>query len=243
MSNPAIDQPRGLRLFGVGIHIDASWLIFAAFIAWQITSGYFPELEGLSRSAYWTVAALVVVGLSLSILLHEMAHTLAGRAMGMRIDRIRLYMFGGVAELRHEPRTALSEMLMALAGPIMSVVVSFGLRGVSTTLQGGTAPVELMIALDYLADLNLVLAIFNMIPAFPLDGGRVLRSAIWMVSGRVGFATRIAASIGQGLGLLLMAYAVYLLVRGQWGAGSWNLLLGMLLVQMAAMGKRAAPQD
>ena len=102
---------------------------------------------------------------------------------------------------------------------------------------------ELLIALDYLAFLNLMLAIFNMIPAFPLDGGRVLRSLIWMFSGRVGFATRIAATIGQGLGLLLMAYAVYLLIRNQWGSGSWNLLLGMMIVQMAAVGKRSAPQD
>lgn len=242
MTYQAVDRPRGLRLFGVGINIDPSWLIFALFVGWQVSTGYFPELEGLSRTAYLTVAVLVVLGLSVSILLHEMAHTLTGRAMGMTINRITLYMFGGVAELRHEPRTAVSELLMALAGPVLSVVLSFVLRFAAGAAQGA-APVEAVLALDYLADLNLVLALFNMIPAFPLDGGRVLRSIIWLFSRRLGLATRIAAWLGQGFGMLMMLGGVYLAARGQMGSGLWYIVLGLLIARMAATSRRAAPQD
>lgn len=243
MSYPVTGRPtQGLRLFGIDIRIDPSWLLFAAFVGWQVSTGYFPELQGMSRGAYVTVAILVVIGLSLSILLHEMAHTLAGRAMGMTINRITLYMFGGVAELRHEPRTGLSELLMALAGPALSVVLSFALKALSISLQGA-APVEIVLTVDYLADINLVLAIFNMIPAFPLDGGRVLRALIWMVTGRVGFATRIAATLGQGFGIVLMLLGLYFALMGGIGSGIWYVLLGVLMLRMATAGRRYAPAD
>lgn len=243
MSHSITEKPvGGLRLFGVGINIDPSWLLFAVFVGWQVSSGYFPELEGLSRGAYVTVAVLVVLGLSLSILLHEMAHTLAGRAMGMTINRITLYMFGGVAELRHEPRTGLSELIMALAGPVLSVVLSFVLKALSVALQG-EAPVEVVLSLDYLADINLILAIFNMIPAFPLDGGRVLRALIWIATKRVGFATRIAATLGQGFGVLLMLLGGYFVLMGGLGSGIWYVLLGLLMLRMASAGRRYAPED
>ena len=116
----------GLRLFGVGVNIDSTWLIFALFIGWQLLD----EFKGLPSTTALTATALIVLGLSVSIFLHEMAHTLTGRALGMRIDRITLYMFGGVAELHEEPRTGGSEFLMAIAGPLLSVALWLALSAV-----------------------------------------------------------------------------------------------------------------
>jgi Zn-dependent protease len=244
MSYPLSERlPSAFRLFGVGVNIDASWLIFAVFIGSQIFTGGVPQLQGLGPGSYIAVAIIVVLGLSLSILFHEMAHTLTGRAFGMRIDRITLYMFGGVAELGHEPRTAISELLMALAGPVFSVVLSFVLGAMVQPLAAAHAPIELILAVSFLSTINLWLAIFNMIPAFPLDGGRVLRSLIWLFTRRIGMATRIAAVLGQGFGGLLMLYGGYLAITGSVGAGIWDVVLGFLLMRMAAASRRAAPID
>jgi Zn-dependent protease len=243
MSLPVAQPARGpLRLFGVEIAVDPSWLIFAAFVGWTVFNQYLPELRGFSQSAYLLVAALVVVGLSLSILLHEMAHTFAGRAMGMTVDKITLYMFGGVAHLRYEPHSALAELVMALAGPLLSVALSFGLKAAVIPLNG-VAPLPVVLSVDYLADLNMILAVFNMIPAFPMDGGRVLRSLIWMFTRKLGRATRIAATLGQGFGVLLILRGGYYAVTGDVSSGLWSAVLGVMLMRMAGDSRRNAPVD
>lgn len=166
----------GFRVLGIEIRVRLSWLILALLLAWSLASGAFPEIYGgLPTASYWGMAVIVVAGLGASIVLHELAHSLVARAFGLPIDRITLFLLGGVAELREEPRTPWSELLMAVAGPAFSVALGLGLgllsRRVAPQADGG----ELAAALDYLAQINLVLAVFNMVPAFPLDGGRVLR--------------------------------------------------------------------
>jgi Zn-dependent protease len=240
MTYPLSEPRRGLRLFGVGVNIDPSWLIFAAFIGYQLL-GEFGNL-GLVGSV--TAAVLAVLGLSVSIFLHEMSHTLTGRALGMRIDRITLYMFGGVAEMHEEPRTGGAEFLMAIAGPLFSVVLWKLLALLGPVLIQMHAPAPLIVATDVVSELNLYLAIFNMIPAFPMDGGRVLRSLIWMVTGRLGFATRIAATLGQVFGGILILWGIWMsLLGGDIFAGLWRIVLGALLMRMAAAGRRAAVED
>ena len=237
----AVQPPaRGLRLFGVGVNIDPTWLIFALFIGSQ----FWGEVRALGMASSLIIAVLMVLGLSVSILLHELAHTLTGRAFGMRIDRITLHVFGGIAELHEEPKTAISELLMAAAGPLLSVVLYFVLKAMVAPLTLMQAPAELTLAVGYLAELNLVLAIFNMVPAYPMDGGRVLRSLIWLFTGRLGLATRIAATLGQGFGVLLMIWGAYVAVfGGDIFAGLWRIVLGAMLMRMAKAGHRAAPQD
>jgi Zn-dependent protease len=243
MSLPVAEPARSpLRLFGVEVAIDPSWLIFAAFVGWSVFQSVLPELQGANQGAYVLVAAMVVVGLTLSILLHEMAHTFAGRAMGMTIDKITLYVFGGVAHLRYEPHSALAEFVMALAGPLLSVALSFALGAAATALNG-SAPMPVVLAIDYLGQLNLILAIFNMIPAFPMDGGRVLRSLIWMFTRKLGRATRIAATLGQGFGVLLILRGGWYAVTGDIGSGMWSAILGVMLMRMAGDSRRNAPID
>ena len=239
MSYPVSQRlPSAFRLFGVGVNIDSSWLIFAVFVGWQVNR----ELVGLSPAMMITTSVLVVIGLSLSILLHELSHTLVGRAFGMQIDRITLYMFGGVAELGHEPRTAISELLMALAGPAFSVLLWLVLGAMVAPMEAAHARAELTLATRYLSDINLTLAVFNMIPAFPLDGGRVLRSLIWLFTRRIGLATRIAAALGLIFGGLLLLFGLWEIVRGEF-TGAWQVVLGLLLMRMANASRKAAPLD
>jgi Zn-dependent protease len=240
MTYPLTEPRRGLRLFGVGVNIDASWLMFALFIGWQLSD----EFKNLGPAMALSVAVLIVIGLSVSILLHEMAHTLVGRAFGMQIDRITLFMFGGVAELKEEPRTAVSELFMALAGPALSVLLWLILAKLQMPLAQASAPPQVQLAVQELAQLNLYLAIFNMIPAYPMDGGRVLRSLIWLFSGRRGMATRFSGLLGQGFGALLILWGIYVaLFYGDYFSGLWRIVLGAMLMRMAAAGRRAAVED
>lgn len=218
------------RLLGVEINVHASWVLIALLIAWSLASGAFPALyEGLPAGGYWLMALIAVVGLAVSIVLHELAHTLVGRAYGLSVDRITLFLFGGVAELHEEPKAPRAELLMALAGPALSVVLGFVFALAAGALQAAGSARELSGALAYLAMLNWVLAAFNMVPAFPLDGGRVMRAIIWMVTGKADRATRIAARIGMTLALALMLGGVALALFGGLASGLWWVLIGLFL--------------
>lgn len=218
------------RLLGVEINIHVSWVLFALLIAWSLASGAFPALyEGLPTSGYWVMAVIAVIGLAVSIILHEMAHTLVGRAFGMSVDRITLFIFGGVAELHDEPKAPKAELLMALAGPAFSVVLSFVFALTAGALQAADVAPEFSGAFAYLATLNIVLAAFNMAPAFPLDGGRVLRAIIWMATRNADRATLIAARIGSGFALALMLAGVALALFAGLASGLWWVLIGLFL--------------
>src|SRR5690606_1644322 len=167
-------------LLGFEIRFDLTWLIIVGLIVWSLSVGYFPHAHAdLPASSYFWMGVVGAIGLFASILLHELAHSVVGRRMGMRIQGITLFAFGGAAELTEEPETARAEFFMAIAGPVMSVVLAglFYLGGVVLTAAGG--PPAIAAVLGYLVVINLVLAAFNLLPGFPLDGGRVLRAALW----------------------------------------------------------------
>ncbi|MDE2487365.1 MAG: site-2 protease family protein [Alphaproteobacteria bacterium] len=217
------------RLFGIDIRINASWLVIAVLVAWSLATGALPEVyKGLSAGGYWLMAALVVLGLALSIIFHEVAHTLVARAFGMQVDRITLFLFGGVADLKTEPPSALSELLMAAAGPAFSLVASLALAVAAGVGQAAHAT-SAAAALAYLATLNFVLAIFNMTPAFPLDGGRVLRAILWMITRSADRATRIAASVSGVIALAMIGFGLAGVLLGHGVAGLWWVLIGFFL--------------
>ena len=232
-------QIASFHLFGVTIDVQLSWALVALLIATSLASGSFPLLyAGMPATAYWAMAAIVVIGLGASIVLHELAHTLVGRAMGMPIHHITLFMFGGVAELEQEPKAARIELAMALAGPALSIVLGLGLGFLASALKGGGGPAAVADAFGYLATLNLVLAGFNMVPAFPMDGGRVLRALVWMFTGRLDRATRIATALGEGFGVLLVALGIVGALLGQIVGGLWWILIGFF-IHSAARASRA----
>lgn len=228
-----------IKLLGVPVRVNLAWLLVAVLIGWSLAMGSLPVVyAGLSDRTYRAMAAIIIGGVGLSILLHELAHTLVGRAMGISVERITLFVFGGVAELHEEPRSALSELGVALAGPILSVILSGILGFTAGAAQVAGAPVLVVGSLTFIATLNLVMAIFNLLPAFPLAGGRVVRAVLWRLTGNLDRATRIATGLGQILAILLMAVGLVQAVRGTLEGGLWTILIGVVL-QYAALDARA----
>jgi Zn-dependent protease len=224
------------RLLGIPVSIDASWLIILALLTLSLASvfpvllqDYFPGVPNLAPYEYWImglVAALVFFG---CILLHELGHAVVARSQGIPIRGITLFLFGGVAEMTDEPTSAKGEFLMAIAGPLVSVALAIGLGVLAVVGYGGGWPHPLVIILSYLSFINLLVLAFNLIPAFPLDGGRVLRSILWGATGDVQRATRWAALLGQGFAWLLIAWGVLQFFTGNWLGGIWMGLIGMFL--------------
>lgn len=223
------------RVFGFEVRVDASWAIIAALVVWSLRFGLFPAwYPGLRPSSYWWMGILGALGLFGSIVAHELAHSLVARRHGIRMKGITLFIFGGVAEMPHEPPNARSELLMAIAGPIASILTGFLSYGLYLAGRGPW-PVELAGILAYLAWINWILAAFNLLPAFPLDGGRVLRAALWHFKGNLPRATRIASRIGGGFGLALMVLAVLQLFAGNFVGAVWWFLIGMFLRSASQM--------
>jgi len=227
-------------LLGFRIGLDASWFILAFLIVWSLSTGYFPAvIEGLPQVTYLWMGVLGALGLFASLIFHELAHAVVARQYDLRISGITLFVFGGVAQLEEEPRTAKAEFLVAIAGPIASILLSALFFGITASgLFSGIAP--LLAVTGYLALINFVLAAFNLVPAFPLDGGRILRAILWWWSGNMSRATRMAATVGGGLGIALMAFGAYNAFTGIVVAGMWQILIGFFIYRAAGMAREQA---
>lgn len=231
------------ELLGFKVRVDASWLLLAVLIVWTLAAGYFPAAApDLDPATYWWMGILGLLGLAFSIVVHELAHALVARRDRMPIRGITLFVFGGVAEMTGEPTSAGGEFRMAIAGPVMSLAVAavfYGLAGLTGGLADEAAPPSPAGAVfAYLANLNLLLAVFNLVPAFPLDGGRILRAALWGWRGDILWATRIAAGAGALFGLLLIALGLVTAIGGNVVGGVWWFVLG-LFVRAAALSQVA----
>lgn len=224
------------RIAGIAIRIDASWLILAVLVTWSLAAGVFPrQYEGLPRNVYWTMGALGALGLFASILFHEISHAIVARRRGVKMNGITLFIFGGVAEMESEPEDARTELLTAIAGPIATVVLIAVLAPLAALAEMQQWPIPARGIVWYLAVINVILLVFNLIPAFPLDGGRVLRAALWMRRGNVRSATRTASSIGSAFALVLIILGVVRFIGGDFIGGMWSFLIGSFL-RTAASG-------
>tara|TARA_R110002110_G_scaffold39086_9_gene126742 strand:+ start:1867 stop:3000 length:1134 start_codon:yes stop_codon:yes gene_type:complete len=223
-------QIKLFRLAGFDVNIDVSWIFIALLVSWTLASGYFPQIyPGLAPLTYWSMGIVGAAGLFLSIILHELSHSLIARRFDIPISGITLFIFGGVAHMEKEPPTARSELFMAIAGPIASLALSIFFYGVAAAATVLGAPETVSGVAGYLALINLLVAVFNMVPAFPLDGGRVYRAWLWGRSGDIAQATKRAAGVGQFFGLVLIALGVFSLFTGNLVAGIWWGLIGLFL--------------
>ncbi|MDP2306826.1 MAG: site-2 protease family protein [Pseudomonadota bacterium] len=223
-----------LRLFGFQVRADAGWLIIALFVTWSLALGAFPAIvPGLSAGVYWVMGFVGAMGLFASILLHEVSHALVARRYGLETRFITLWLFGGVAETVSEPPSALVELRVALAGPLCSFLLAIAAMALGLAVDYAGLPVAVASLLVYLGWMNLVLAIFNMLPGFPLDGGRVLRAILWQVRGDLYSATRAASRVGQGIGIFLMAAGVLVGLGGNLLGALWWILIGSFLRRAA----------
>jgi Zn-dependent protease/predicted transcriptional regulator len=226
------------RIFGIRIGINWSWLVVFALISWTLAAGVFPETNpGLSDGAYIAMAIVAAVLFFASLLLHELGHAFEAQREGMEIEGITLWLFGGVAKFKGMFPSAGAEFRIAIAGPLVSLVLgvlfSLGAWTISTT-----DAVDAVAA--WLGYINLALLVFNLLPALPLDGGRVLRSALWHFRGDFLTATRAAARIGRGFGFLLIAGGIFMFVFQGSFSGAWLAFIGWFLLQAATAEDRYA---
>jgi Zn-dependent protease/CBS domain-containing protein len=220
------------RIAGIEVRIDSSWVVIALLITYSMylrLSVLYPELSGGGAVALAIVSAVLFFG---SVLIHELAHALVAQARGIRVQDITLFLFGGATRARVESRGPGDEFLIALVGPLTSGLLA-ALFGIVAGLGGDVLSRPLAGTLGYLAWVNLVLAGFNLVPGFPLDGGRLLRSAIWKATGSLARATQIASLAGQAVGWLLVAAGVASLLGGNLAGGIWFAFIGWFLVQAA----------
>ena len=214
------------RVIGIPIYLHFSWLIIFGLIAWTLSTGYFPaQSPDLPASSYWAKGLVASLLFFVSILLHELGHAVVALRQGLRTRSITLFVFGGVAQLEKDPKDGRTEFWMAAAGPVASLALA-GLFYALASLPF-LGPSVAAVA-KYLALINLMLALFNLVPAFPMDGGRLLRGALWGPLGKAR-ATRIASGAGTLFAFLLIFAGVFSLLRGDSLGGLWYILIGWFI--------------
>ena len=228
-----------IRVRGIPIGLNYSWfaifLLITATLATYVFPGLYPEW---STASHWMIGLATSLLFFLSLLVHELAHSLVAQTMGIEVREITLFIFGGAARISREASPPRAETVMALAGPLASLGLAGVFALVWVLLEGVVEPLSAMGY--YLCVINLLLAAFNLLPGFPLDGGRVLRSAVWWRTGNYKKATRIAGRAGQTLGLLFVVGGVPLGVLYYWFNGMWSILIGGFLWVAATASLRQA---
>ena len=225
------------RAFGISLRLNYSWFFIFALVTWALAAEYFP-----ASYPSWSLATKIGAGILTSILFftsvlaHELAHSIVAQRKGIPVRSITLFIFGGVSQITEEPKKPKDEFRMAIAGPLTSLVIGGICWGGWFWLHGMTGPAEFVSAVAYwLGLINIFLAVFNLIPGFPLDGGRMLRSVLWGRSGNLHNATKTASNIGRGVGYAFIFGGIFLIFRGSWFNGLWLAFIGWFL-ENAAVG-------
>lgn len=220
------------RLAGIPIGVQPLWLLIVVLIAWSLGAVYYPEeVPGIAPAAAYALGLLSTLLLFASILLHELGHSVVARRHGVEIEEIDLWLLGGVARMRGYPKAAGDELRFALAGPAVTLAIALGF-GVLAAALPSSAPDALRAIVEYQAFVNAAILVFNMLPAFPLDGGRVARALIWRRSGDLRRATAAAASIGRGFGYAMIGLGVLGAAAGAVG-GIWLAAIGFFVILAA----------
>jgi Zn-dependent protease len=225
------------RVFGIEIKLDYSWFIVFILVTWSLAGQYFPGMyPSWPAGVYWAMGVITAVLFFSSVLVHELAHSLVSKASGVPVRDITLFIFGGAAQISEEPKTAGREFLMALVGPLTSLVVAafFGLLW----LIGGVLSPYLRALSFWLAGINVSLGLFNLIPGFPLDGGRVFRAIVWAITGDLRRATRIATGLGRMVAFGFILVGLWQFFGGNWANGLWTAFIGWFLENAATVSNR-----
>jgi len=222
------------RIRGIPVGLDPSWFLVFILTTWTLATSYFPgEFQGWPKTQYWIVGAATAVLFFASIVLHELGHSVVALRYKIPVRSITLYLFGGVAQIATEPTSAATEFWIAIAGP----AVSLALAALFRLLESVVSSLAPALALArYLAYINGSVALFNLIPGFPLDGGRVFRAVIWHFTRNLRRATLVAATLGRGIGSLFILAGVWRLLTGNVGHGLWIAFIGWFL-ENAAMAQ------
>jgi len=222
------------RLFGFNVRIDSSWIIILFLVIWSLAEGFFPaRFAELGGQTYWMMAIAGAIGLFASIIIHEFSHAFIARKYGLKIQNITLFVFGGVAEMKEEPHSPKVEFLMAIAGPIASLLLWVLFNTLHRIGSAMEAPLPITGVLGYLGMINLLLAIFNMLPAFPTDGGRVLRAFLWWRKKDIRWATQMASRISLFFAVSIIFIGFVNMIANNIIGGIWWILIGSFLFSAA----------
>jgi len=225
------------KIRGIDINIDPSWLIIFALVVFTLSGAYFPQqYPGWPNWLYWVIGTITGVLFFASVLGHELSHSLIAMRQGGKVRSITLFIFGGIAQIAEEPDNPRKEFVMAIMGPVSSLVIAFVFFIIWVSLRSISEPIGALAR--YLAIINVILAVFNLIPGFPLDGGRVLRAVIWSTSKNLKTATRIASRVGQSIAVLFILFGILLIFRGLWLNGFWFIFIGWFLYSAAVKSYR-----
>ncbi|HET8786572.1 MAG TPA: site-2 protease family protein [Candidatus Limnocylindrales bacterium] len=223
-----------LRLFrvaGIDVAIHASWLVIFALVTWSLATAYFPNaVRDATTTQVWILGVIASLLLFASVLVHELAHSIVAKSRGIDVHSITLFIFGGVSNLTGEAKRPSVEFLIAIVGPLTSFLIAAISYGVVVVADDSRMVVAVA---SYLALINLVLGLFNLVPGFPLDGGRVLRSIIWRATGDQQRATRIAVGVGQAVAWLLIVFGFWRVLIGDLFGGLWTIAIGWFLQSAA----------
>jgi Zn-dependent protease/CBS domain-containing protein len=226
---------RIVSIADIPVYVHASWLAVYGLLTWTLAVGYFPRaLPGVSTGAYWVSGLIAALLLFASVLLHEVAHAVVARGHGLRVRGITLHVFGGVSALDDEPPTPRAEFLIAIVGP----VTSFATAGALAVLAAsGVVPAGVPAAIvQYLVGINIAVGVFNLVPGFPLDGGRLLRAALWQWQGSLPRATYRASQVGTAFAFALMGLGTLQVLAGALVGGLWLIFIGLFLRTAADAG-------
>lgn len=225
------------RIAGIEIGVHYSWLLAFVLIAWSLALGFFPQYyPGWGAATYWFIGILAALFLFVSVLIHELAHSLVAISRGLPVHSITLFIFGGVSNIEGEPEKPQVEFAMSVVGPLASFVLAGLFWGLQQVAGEEGSPLSAM--LGYLALINAILGGFNLLPGFPLDGGRVLRSILWSATGSLTRATNIAATVGRLFGWGLIGFGVFQLLAGNFLGGLWIAFIGWFLSSAADASRR-----
>lgn len=221
------------RILGIQIGLDYSWFVIFALLTWMLADSYYPaEFKHWSPLLYWLTGAVTATMLFVSVLLHELGHCVVALRYKLPVRSITLFLFGGIAEIEAEPPSAVAEFFIAVAGPLVSLALAAFFYEAQPWISG----VEpLLGAAKYLAYINTALVLFNLIPGYPLDGGRVFRAIVWAITGNMGRSTLIAANVGRFFALLLIFAGTWQMFNGNLGGGLWIALIGWFLDNAASV--------
>jgi Zn-dependent protease len=229
-------HPVAFRFFGIPVVLSPSWLVIAALITLSLRVTFERANPSSSSAELWGAAALASLLFFCGVLIHEASHSAMARRLGLGVKSIRLFVFGGVSQLEEEPRSAREELLVTVVGPLSSIVLGLVFFAAAAALPG---PVLVVSILDWLGAVNLGLGLFNLLPGFPMDGGRVLRAVVWRWTGSLRRATRVAAVSGRVVSALLVCAGVWMwTARGF--TGLWLVFIGIFLWQAASMAESPA---
>jgi Zn-dependent protease len=220
------------RILGIPIGLDYSWFLIFALLTWMLAVSYYPtQFKNWPPLLYWAMGAATAIMLFASVLLHELGHSVVALRFKVPVGSITLFIFGGVSQISTEPPSAMAEFFIAIAGPL----VSLALAVLFSVVQPALAAIQPLWGLaKYLAYINLALVLFNLIPGYPLDGGRVFRAIVWAVTSNMRRATLIAAKVGRFFGFFFIFTGVWWMLRGNFGNGLWIALIGWFLDNAAS---------